>query len=113
MPLRPALYHRVAHLWGVDVRLLNHKSWLLRQIAAVAQELNLTVVKKFVHQFEPHGISIVLVLAESHLAIHTWPELGYLHLDALSCSQKANLRGMPKVLKKYFHPTIIKCHQVS
>jgi S-adenosylmethionine decarboxylase len=37
------------------------------------------------HRFEPHGVSGVVVLAESHLAIHTWPELGYAAIDVYTC----------------------------
>ena len=37
------------------------------------------------HRFQPHGVSGVVVIAESHLAIHTWPELGYAAIDVYTC----------------------------
>ncbi len=51
--------------------------------AAVAS--GATVVTETFHQFNPHGISGVVVIAESHLAIHTWPEHGYAAVDLFTC----------------------------
>ena len=43
------------------------------------------VVESNVHQFEPQGISLVLTLSESHLAVHTSPEHGYAAVDVFTC----------------------------
>lgn len=48
--------------------------------------LNLHVVKTVVHRFNPIGLTLVYILSESHLAIHTWPEHKLLHLDLVTCS---------------------------
>lgn len=113
MPNRPTLYHRVAELWGVDTSLLNHRQTLLQALDNLAKDLKLHVVKKFTHEFEPHGISIVWVLAESHLAVHTWPEHGYLHFDIVSCAKEADLSILPQALKRAFRPKILKCRKVN
>jgi S-adenosylmethionine decarboxylase len=47
-----------------------------------------TVVTEIFHNFSPHGVSGVVVIAESHVAIHTWPEHGYAAVDIFSCSPK-------------------------
>lgn len=47
-----------------------------------------TVVTEIFHNFSPHGVSGVVVIAESHVAIHTWPEHGYAAVDIFSCSAK-------------------------
>lgn len=49
--------------------------------------LNLHVVKKVTHKFEPIGKTFIYILSESHLAIHTWPEHKLLHLDLLTCAR--------------------------
>lgn len=113
MPARPVIFHRVAELHGIDSKLLNHQPTLLKALDRLAQDLQLNVVKKFTHKFEPHGISIVWVLAESHLAIHTWPELGYLHFDIVSCAQEADLSNLPEALKNAFHPKSLTCRKVA
>jgi S-adenosylmethionine decarboxylase len=42
------------------------------------------------HQFEPHGVTALGLLAESHISIHTWPEYGYAACDVFTCGQTAN-----------------------
>ncbi len=44
-----------------------------------------TVVERVFHRFSPFGVSGVVVIAESHLAIHTWPEYGYAAVDLFTC----------------------------
>jgi S-adenosylmethionine/arginine decarboxylase-like enzyme len=48
--------------------------------------LNLHVVEKVTHKFEPIGKTFIYILSESHLAIHTWPEYKLLHLDLVTCT---------------------------
>jgi len=50
-----------------------------------ALEAKATIVGSVFHLFNPHGISGVVVIAESHLAIHTWPEYGYAAIDIFTC----------------------------
>ncbi len=52
----------------------------------IISDLDLNVVKKLSHMFSPKGITLVYVLSESHLVIHTWPELGIIHVDMATCS---------------------------
>jgi S-adenosylmethionine decarboxylase proenzyme len=47
-----------------------------------------TIVTEIFHNFSPYGVSGVVVIAESHVAIHTWPEHGYAAVDVFSCSAK-------------------------
>jgi len=42
------------------------------------------------HKFSPQGVSGVVVISESHLAIHTWPELGYAAVDVFTCGERVN-----------------------
>ncbi len=58
----------------------------IRRLALKAAEIgNATVLKEVTHEFAPHGISCVLVIAESHLALHTWPEFNYVAVDLFTC----------------------------
>ena|SRR5579859_5072564 len=47
-----------------------------------------TIVKALFHNFSPHGVSGVIVITESHVAIHTWPEHAYAAVDIFSCSER-------------------------
>ena len=52
-----------------------------------AREANATVVTHAFHRFQPHGVSGVVVIQESHLSIHTWPESGYAAMDFYTCGE--------------------------
>ena len=52
----------------------------------VVEDAGLTIVGDRFHQFEPQGVTGTVLLAESHLAIHTWPESGFVTLDVYVCN---------------------------
>jgi S-adenosylmethionine decarboxylase len=62
--------------------------WMRRVLLTAAERAEATVVAEKFHRFSPHGISGVVVIAESHLAIHTWPERMYAAVDVFTCSPK-------------------------
>lgn len=56
-----------------------------------------TIVSDTFHTFSPHGVSGVVVIAESHVAIHTWPEHGYAAVDIFTCGETID----PWIIQKY------------
>jgi len=59
----------------------------LRQLCVdAARAAGLTVVGERFHQFEPQGVTGTVLLAESHIAIHTWPEAGFVTVDVYVCN---------------------------
>lgn len=62
----------------------------------VSERCKFTVVGKAFHQFEPHGTTGVLVLAESHFSAHTYPENNTIYIDVFCCSQDFD----PEMCKK-------------
>src|SRR5690606_4793372 len=56
-----------------------------------------TIVSDSFHTFNPHGVSGVVVIAESHVTIHTWPEHGYAAVDVFTCGETID----PWVIQKY------------
>jgi len=71
--------------------------------SALVAKLRLTKVNEFVHPFIPYGVTLIYVLSESHLAIHTWPERKVLHIDLVTCSD-LNRREVESVIKEIFNP---------
>lgn len=66
---------------------------------ALVRESGLTVVGELFHQFPGDGgVTGVVVLAESHLSIHTWPERNYVTIDVYVCNYSCNNRGKAQVL---------------
>lgn len=80
--------HLISEFYGCD----GHSPYLcdagvLKELCvSMVEEAGLTVLDSRFHQFQPSGSTGVVVLAESHLAIHTWPENGYVTLDVFVCN---------------------------
>lgn len=70
-------------------------------IEAIKQviEKNLTVVNRVEHRFDPHGDTIVFILAESHFSIHTYPENNYISMDIYVCNMNVNLEKILEEIK--------------
>ena len=59
----------------------------LRELCVkAARDAGLTVVGERFFQFEPQGVTGTVLLAESHIAIHTWPEAGFVSVDVYVCN---------------------------
>ncbi len=54
-------------------------------MVAAAKEAKATIIDVSFHEFNPFGISGMVVIAESHLSVHTWPEYGYAAVDIFTC----------------------------
>lgn len=63
-----------------------------------------TLIDILVHPFTPHGVSGVAVIAESHIAVHTWPEKAYFSLDVFTCGDRAMPEAVVEVFKERFRP---------
>jgi S-adenosylmethionine decarboxylase len=77
--------HLLEELFGCDGGILNDREAIARIMNEAALASGATVVESVFHLFNPHGISGVVVIAESHFAIHTWPEFRYAAVDIFTC----------------------------
>lgn len=66
---------------------------------AMIDGLSLHIVKKVTKKFFPKGITLVYVLSESHIVLHTWPESGFTHVDLVTCSFKTK-KEFAQILKR-------------
>ena len=79
-----AATHLLVELW--DAGNLSDVRTVERALIRAARESGATVLHSYMHPFgEREGVSGVVVLAESHIAIHTWPERGYAAADVFMC----------------------------
>ena len=62
----------------------------------------LTKLSKLVHKFEPQGITLITLLSESHLSMHTWPENKSICIDIFSCSDNLDIKKIKEILSQYF-----------
>ncbi|MEW6424803.1 MAG: adenosylmethionine decarboxylase [Bacillota bacterium] len=82
--------HVLAEIWGCDFDILNDMEKVEQIMVKAALEAGAEVRECVFHKFSPQGISGVVVISESHLAIHTWPELGYAAVDVFTCGEKVD-----------------------
>ena len=77
--------HIVCELSGCDPATLSNVDDIHAMMVAAAQAAHATIMESAFHRFEPQGVSGTVILAESHLSIHTWPEKGYAAMDFYTC----------------------------
>lgn len=77
--------HVLAEFFDCDETILNDAEQIETYMKRAALECGATIISSTVHTFNPHGVSGVVVIAESHLAIHTWPEYQYAAVDVFTC----------------------------
>jgi S-adenosylmethionine decarboxylase len=80
--------HILAEFKECEEEILNDIQGIERLLLRAADEAGVFVLGSFFHRFEPHGVSGVVIISESHLSIHTWPELGYAAVDIFTCGEE-------------------------
>jgi len=79
--------HVLLELYECPIDLLRSPMHNERVLLAAATALGAQVIESRFHTFSPYGNSGVVIIAESHLTIHTWPEYGYAAVDVFSCGE--------------------------
>lgn len=93
--------HLIVELTSCNSGYLDDEDVIEAVMTKAAEEAGATIVNSVFHKFEPQGVTGVLVLAESHLSIHTWPEKGYAAIDIFMCGE-AEPRKAVQILKEGF-----------
>ena len=94
--------HIILELW--DAKNTNSPSTIKKALRDACKSGNLELGKVHIHQFSPHGVSGMAVIAESHIAIHTWPEYGFAAVDIYSGSYETDISTIAGVIKQAFAP---------
>ncbi len=107
----PSGIHIIADCQGVDPNLLNDGKALQVILIDSLRETGAHILEIRIQKFQPNGVTLLAILAESHASIHTYPSLGVAMLDLFTCGNvKAHL-GMEKLLAslqpKQHHITVV------
>ena len=89
--------HLLLELFDCDLDAINSLEAVKSTLVEAARRAQATIVDVVFHEFNPFGISGVVVIAESHLSIHTWPEYRYAAVDIFSCGDMLK----PEVAARY------------
>lgn len=94
--------HLIVEYVDCPSELLNDMKYLEDVLKEAVSKAGATIVKSVFHEYNPQGVSGVIVIAESHMSIHTWPEYGYAAVDFFTCGEdvdpyKAHLHLMEAI----------------
>lgn len=105
--------HIIAEFHGCNSEMISRSSVIKRILEKAVSDSNLTKVQSFYHQFSPHGVTGVVLLKESHISIHTWPEFGYAAIDIFGCGDKGKVLKAYHILVNSFRPTRVHKKEVK
>jgi len=101
--------------WECEADLASLES-VLGVLRESVKRANVTLLEIFVHEFSPQGVTAVAVIAESHIFIHTWPEKGYVAVDAFTCGANVMPERAIQVVSEAFcpkHTEVVQVHRRS
>ncbi|MFV8830472.1 adenosylmethionine decarboxylase [Alkalihalobacterium sp. APHAB7] len=97
--------HVIAELWGCNVEKLNDMNFIERVFVDAALESGAEVREVAFHKFAPHGVSGVVIISESHLTIHSFPEHGYASIDVYTCGDRIDPNVASNFISKALQAT--------
>ncbi|ACS90853.1 S-adenosylmethionine decarboxylase proenzyme [Thermococcus sibiricus MM 739] len=95
-------YHYVVEASGCDPEVLKDPNRIREIFMNAAKTGNMEIKASYFFRFSPTGVSGVVIVAESHISVHTWPEEGYAALDVYTCGEKADPeKAVDYILEKF------------
>jgi S-adenosylmethionine decarboxylase len=94
--------HLLVELYQCDPKIIADARKIEDIMVGAAKYAKAHIVDVVFHTFSPHGLSGVIVIAESHLSIHTWPEYAFASIDIYTCGNEVNPWKAYRYLTKHF-----------
>ena len=105
--------HLLLELYDCSSEVLNSLETVKTALVEAARRAEATIVDVVFHEFNPFGISGVVVIAESHLSIHTWPEYRYAAVDIFSCGTTLKPTEAAAYLVEQFGASRASCVEIK
>ena len=86
------MIHILFTLKGCPFGFLDDEAHIRNVLANAAQLSKSTLLNISSHKFDPYGVTAIVLLADSHISIHTWPENGMVVCDVFTCGEHTNPR---------------------
>ncbi len=87
--------HVIIELWGCDPKILVDGERCLQVLRDCAKVSGASIVHEHAHRFGEGGVSAILILYESHVSVHAWPESGFVSADMYTCGDCEPERAIP------------------
>jgi len=91
--------HLILDLYDCDPEILDDYAQLSTLLETALTMSKANILRIIGEKFQPQGVTLLALLAESHASIHTWPELGYAALDLYTCGDTTNTQRAANFLK--------------
>ena len=104
-------WHCILDIFNTEKDINN--THLLNVFVEIAMKNGATIMSTHHHEFSPYGLSLMIILAESHISAHTYPELNSLMIDIFTCSSEAMTRNIGKDILDYLKPENYKMTMVD
>ncbi|MCL6588455.1 MAG: adenosylmethionine decarboxylase [Firmicutes bacterium] len=99
--------HVLADFWGCQFEKLDDAKLLMETLRQAAKSAKMTVLGEESYKFNPQGFTGLLLLSESHISIHTYPERGYAAIDVYTCGGGMTQKAV-EYLKEVLKPTHVQ-----
>jgi S-adenosylmethionine decarboxylase len=103
--------HLLAEFWGGKI--IENPKKIEKILITATKKSGNTPLEVTIHKFSPQGITGVVLLAESHIALHSWSEFNYLAIDIFTCGDKAKPEKALEYLKKKFKPKKVQIKEIK
>ena len=106
-------HHLLFDCYGCRAPVLSDLAAVRELLGSAARTFGLTVIAEEFHQYQPQGVSGVLILAESHLAVHTWPERGFAAVDLFTCGTRPDAARLADHLRSALGAERVEFRQIA
>jgi len=99
---RPLIEHKVIEIFKIKSKEIKNCNIIFPKIKNFSDKMGLKILGKKYYDFKPHGATLIFILSSSHLAVHTWPENEYLHMDIVTCGKLPEENKIKNIIKDIF-----------
>jgi len=105
--------HLIVEMYDCHPGILNDVEKVEASLKQAVVLSGANMVQSVIHRFNPHGVSGVIVIEESHFSVHTWPEYGYCALDIFTCGTEVDYYSALDFLKDAFQSKNISVSEIK
>ena len=91
--------HLILDMYGCSKVVLDDRQLLVQALESALRMAKANVLRIISNKFEPQGVTVLALLAESHASNHTWPEIGYCAIDLYTCGEETDTHAAAQYLK--------------
>ncbi len=100
--------HLIVEFYGCPSNVIDDMKFLEKTLEESVVKAGGNILGKLFHKFKPQGVTGIIAISESHVSIHTWPENGYVAVDAFTCGREMDPWTVYRELRAKIKPEKVK-----